>query len=141
MKNIFMKAGKSHDCAFNLQHIVRGTNRLSICVIVISLYVIRRYRNNGILDGRVCVHYGTGDKFFGTFENNLRQDKGMYLYEDGAKYIGNFEKGVHHGRGAYTTPNSHKFDGKFVEGRFEGLGFHTFPDGRREFGIFQNGTW
>ncbi|KAL3929134.1 MAG: hypothetical protein SGBAC_012344 [Bacillariaceae sp.] len=93
--------------------------------------------NNGIPDGRVCVHYGTGDKFFGTFENNLRHGKGQYLYKDGAKYIGNFEKGVRHGRGAYTTPNKHKYDGKFVDGRFEGLGIHTFPGGRREFGLFQ----
>lgn len=78
-----------------------------------------------------------GQKYSGTFKDNLFQGEGTLVLPDGLKYQGNFEKGEIDGDGKL-----YYIDGKRFEGSFKGLnaeGIMYYTDGSKYLGSIVSG--
>jgi hypothetical protein len=57
-----------------------------------------------------------GDRYEGTFHEDLRHGNGTYLFASGSKYVGEFRKGKLKGHGIYNYP----------DGRVKGKHLNTY---------------
>lgn len=114
------------------------------------------------VNGKGTMHYSTGHKFTGEFQDGVRHGKGVMLLPGGRKmvgvwveneiregtftapdgmiYEGQWEFRERNGRGTLTFPDGRKYVGEFKSGQRHGHGTMTWPDGRTYVGDFDRGT-
>ena len=63
-----------------------------------------------------------GDRYEGTWENDLMEGLGKVFYGDRRTYVGKFQNGRLHGIGVMTFPNNFSYQGQFSKGKVEGKG-------------------
>ena len=90
----------------------------------------------------------SGDIFFGNFENNLINGKGIYYFGrnaagKGDSYVGEFSDGLFSGKGTYSFSRIGKnygayFSGVFSNNAANGKGVYGFPEDRYSVGEVKN---
>ena len=85
--------------------------------------------------------YDTGDKYMGTFKNEILEGQGTFTFISGDEYVGQFKGGTYHGQGTYTYSTGQKYVGEFAEGSFEGYGTMYYMDGTEKSGIWKENNY
>lgn len=69
-----------------------------------------------------------GDIYVGSWQGNLPEGTGKYLWSDGCMYEGEWVKGKNTGIGKISWPTGTTYEGDFVGGYIEGVGTYTGVD-------------
>ena len=87
----------------------------------------------------MVFYFVNGERYEGTFVDDVREGFGTYVYKDSGRYVGSFMGGERHGRGVYTYASGARYEGEFVQGVMHGRGTYIFPDGTKMDGIWEKG--
>ena len=63
---------------------------------------------------------------------------GTYTYTNGDKYVGSYKNDLRNGQGTYTFANGENYVGKFKDDLWNGQGTYTFANGTVEEGIWKD---
>jgi len=97
--------------------------------------IYRGFLNRVFRHGRGMLVFANGDRYEGTFENDLMSGDGsdgaecIYTYNNGAVYVGDFADGKFHGEGKATYSDGSTYEGGFAGGHREGKGTYVFANG------------
>eukprot|EP00934_Nitzschia_sp_Nitz4_P004229 Nitzschia sp. Nitz4//scaffold90_size81538//3574//5103//NITZ4_005310-RA/size81538-processed-gene-0.30-mRNA-1//1//CDS//3329559984//4219//frame0 len=123
------------------------------------------YKGNwdqGHWNGKGVFTKSNGDRFEGSFKNDLKHGTGIYRYKDGTRffegrymdgqrlegtmhygdnsvYTGQWLKGKRHGRGSYKFSDGSHYKGDFDHDRIDGVGQLVWPDGSTYVGEWSQG--
>ena len=90
------------------------------------------------------IIYDVG-KYIGQSKNELKEGKGIFLYESGQykddRYEGFWGNNKREGYGVYTFSNRNRYEGDWKNGKKEGKGIFYFNSGERYEGDFKNGNF
>ena len=79
------------------------------------------------------------DEYVGQFMNELKEGKGIYLYNNGTKYEGDFKNGKKDGKGIKYYTDGNRYEGDYKNGKKEGKGITYYNDGSRYEGDYKIG--
>lgn len=85
--------------------------------------------SGGKRHGTGTQKYPNGDKYYGSWRDDLQHGEGTYFYKDGRVYEGNWVDGQLDGYVIQTFPNGEVYDGFMREGAYHGYGVLTCTDG------------
>ncbi len=76
--------------------------------------------------------WGNGEKFVGTWLNNLRQGRGIFSYSENDElkrlnYDGEWKKGKRSGKGTLTWKSGKRYIGEWLNDWKHGHRFLTYP--------------
>ncbi len=104
--------------------------------------VIARYEGNfknSKYDGEGFFLFENGDKYRGSFKDDMITGKGEYSYfESGDIYKGEFKDDLMDGKGVYTTKKGNRYEGMFRKGKLFGEGRLIRSDGEIFIGNFKD---
>ena len=80
-------------------------------------------------DNEGTFYYNNGDKYEGSFKDNIFSGYGKYTYSDGGSYEGDFLLGKPWGQGTRIWPDGRKYTGGFGDGKMSGEGTLIMEDG------------
>lgn len=96
----------------------------------------------GTLAGNHLVHGAlyleNGNKYHGSFLNDLFEGAGTFYFADNRTYKGQFKGGKKEGHGVFTWPNGDVYDGEWKDGKQHGRGSFTH-EGKKYEGQFFEG--
>jgi hypothetical protein len=75
--------------------------------------------------------FPNGDRYEGTFRDDLPNGQGTYKFSAGVVYTGDFRDGAFNGNGVLTFSNGSKYVGQFRDGAYDGIGIEYLPNGRK----------
>ena len=81
----------------------------------------------------------SGNKYVGTFKNDLFNGQGIYTYVNGNKYEGAFQDDLFNGQGRYSYANGDSYVGRFKDDLFDGQGTYKEADGSVKQGLWKDG--
>ena len=96
---------------------------------------------NDLKHGQGLSTYNSGDAYLGEFKNNTKHGYGNYFYASGDKYTGQFKNDDINGMGINALSNGDKYIGEFLEENYHGSGIYIFSDGSLWLGTFDKGNW
>ena len=76
--------------------------------------------------------------YYGNFQNNLFNGKGLLINKDGSNLFGDWVNGVCTGKGVLKVNNKFEYEGDFFENKKHGRGVETYPDGSKYDGEFKD---
>lgn len=76
--------------------------------------------------------------YYGFFQNNQFNGKGILVNKDGSSLFGDWVNGVCTGKGILKVNNLFEYEGDFVENKKQGNGIEKYPDGSRYEGQFHD---
>jgi hypothetical protein len=85
--------------------------------------------------GKQLLSNGT---FEGEFVRNMRNGRGVYVWNTGDRYDGNWVNGKREGKGDLLTKDGYRYVGDFANNMRQGNGVVIAPDGTRVQGRFEN---
>eukprot|EP00249_Psilotum_nudum_P013196 c24207_g2_i1 orf=853-3435(+) len=102
-----------------------------------GFFTTSKDRQNTVVDYEVLArrHFSgeknlpNGDIFVGSWQGNLFEGTGKYLWSDGCMYEGEWGKGKISGKGKVSWPSGATYEGDFVAGYMHGMGSYTGVDG------------
>ncbi len=71
--------------------------------------------------------FADGQKFSGTFKNNMFNGNGSYKWADGSTYEGEFKMSSINGKGVYKSSSGDEYQGEWVNNRPHGPGVYIYP--------------
>lgn len=86
-----------------------------------NIFIIMNQIENDC-DGMGTFVNSQGDKYTGTFKNNLKHGRGIEHYANGDVYNGEFVQGKPEGDGIYMWANGNEYRGQFRGGMRNGKG-------------------
>ena len=90
--------------------------------------------------GYTACYPTNGDKFTGTYTENMKNGEGSYEWASGDSYTGSYVNDVREGYGTYTWANGESYTGEWKDNYMNGEGTFTWPSGRVYTGHFENGV-
>ena len=89
------------------------------------------------------IKYDDGRKYTGEYViidgNKIRNGKGTITNTNGDKYEGSFKDDLFRGKGIYTWADGTKYEGDFKNNQLNGYGIIYYPSGKKQFeGDFKN---
>ena len=76
--------------------------------------------------------------YYGNFQNNLFNGKGLLINKDGSSLFGDWVNGVCTGKGFLKVNNKFEYEGDFFGNKKHGRGVETYPDGSKYDGEFKD---
>ncbi len=72
-----------------------------------------------------------GDRYEGSWEDDMINRYGRYDFANGKSYLGYWKNNKWHGWGKFIWPNGDTYEGCWKEGNFDGPGTYTFANGNK----------
>jgi len=71
-----------------------------------------------------------GAVYKGEWKNNMKDGKGIQVWQEGDIYKGEWKKGKRTGQGIHIWPDGHYYEGSYDDDKRNGMGIFKWPDGR-----------
>jgi len=81
---------------------------------------------NNLKDGKGVLIFNNDSIYEGDFKDNKREGKGILYYNDGDRYEGDWKNNIKEGKGIYYFKSGSKYEGDFKNGNFEGKGKYYY---------------
>ena len=80
--------------------------------------------------------FSNGDKYEGSWKNDLKHGQGLSTYNSGDAYLGEFKNNTKHGYGNYFYASGDKYTGQFKNDDINGMGINALSNGDKYIGDF-----
>ena len=97
--------------------------------------------NENHKEGKWIYHWENGDIYEGNWKEDLQHGYGKYTWSGGSIYEGNYQNDAFHGYGTLIFSDGNIYEGNYQNNAFHGYGKYTWSDGSIYEGNWKDGAF